>query len=100
MRPSKYDNVARSAENAQSGHSNGIPVLKKGRNSANWQQRLKFLGIILEFHPYKRKNVFEKLNHICFVTWALIVNPKIQVFVISLAGTKMEKYIFVAHIFS
>ena len=29
MRPSKYDNVARSAENAQSDHSNGIPVLKK-----------------------------------------------------------------------
>ena len=29
LRPSKYDNVARSAENAQSGHSNGIPVFKK-----------------------------------------------------------------------
>ena len=65
--------------------------LKKGKNSANWQQRLKFLGIILEFHPYERKNVFEKLNHICFVTWAVTVNPNIRVCVISLACTKMEK---------
>ena len=40
------------------------------------------MGIILEFHPYKLKNLFEKLNHICFVTWAVTVNRKIQVFVI------------------
>ena len=55
---------------------------------------------MLKFHPDKRKNVFEKLNHICFVTWAVTVNPKIQVCVISLACTKMEKLIFVAHFLS
>ena len=38
-------------------------------------------------------------QNICFVTWAVTVNPKIQVCVISLACTKMEKSIFVAHFF-
>ena len=45
--------------------------------SAKWQQKFKFLEIILEFQPTKRVQVFQNLNHSSFVTWALTKNPEI-----------------------
>ena len=35
-------------------------------------QKLKFFEIILKIHPPKRENVFEKLNHLSFVNWAVV----------------------------
>ena len=55
-------------------------------SSAKWQQKLKFLEIILKVHPTKRE-VFENLNHINFVIWPV---PKSQnsISVKSLASEK------------
>ena len=41
--------------------------------------KIDFFEIIFKVHPTKRENVFEKLNFICFVTWAVTINPKIEV---------------------
>ena len=67
---------------------------KFSQNSANWQQKTRVFATILKIHPYKRKIVFEKLNHVCFVTWAVTNNPKIQVWGKSLACTNMEQVNF------
>ena len=52
-----------------------------------------FFWKLLKIHPTQRKNVFEKLNNICFVTWAVIINPKIQV-LISLHRKNIEQMNF------
>ena len=56
--------------------------------------------LILKGNRTKRKNIFEKLNHICFVSWAVIINPKIQVFLTSLARKKIEQINFFVIFFS
>ena len=52
--------------------------------------RTQFSEIILKIYLTKRKNAFEKLNHINFVTWAVTENPNFRVLVISLAFKKIE----------
>ena len=52
--------------------------------------RTQFFEIILKIYLTKRKNAFEKLNHINFVTWAVTENTNFRVFVISLAVKKIE----------
>ena len=52
--------------------------------------KTQFLEIILKFYLTKRKNGFGKLNHISFITWAVVKNPKFRVFGVSLACKKFE----------
>ena len=54
-----------------------------------------FCEIILKIYLTKRKNAFEKLNYISFLTWAITENPKFRVFVIFLASKKIEHLNFV-----
>ena len=64
------------------------------QNSATWQQKLKFFRIFLKNYPSKGKNVFEKMNYFCFVTWAVTLNLTNQVCVIYLPCKKMEQVNF------
>ena len=89
---SNCDNVVRSDENAWRGLQNGIPRIQKCNfpdvpesDSKNY-----FFELILIFYPTKRENAFEKLNHICFVTWAVTENPNFGVFVVSLSRKKTD----------
>ena len=44
----------------------------------------------LKIYLTKRKNAFEKLNHVNFVAWAVTENPNFRVLVVSLARKKIE----------
>ena len=52
--------------------------------------KTQFSEIILKIYLTKRKNVFEKLNHINFVTWAVTENPYFRGLGISLTRKKIE----------
>ena len=54
-------------------------------------EKTQFFEIILKFHPTKRENAFEKLNHISIVTSAV---TETQTHHIPLARMKMEKLKF------
>ena len=50
-----------------------------------YSEKLDFFEITFKIHPTKRENVFEKLNHISFITWAVTENPNFRVIAIRLA---------------
>ena len=70
---------------------------KKGENpqfSSNWQQKLKPLQIFLKIRHTKQKNVFENLNRISFVTWAVPKNSKKVVFCFIFVRQKVKQIKF------
>ena len=56
--------------------------------------KTQFFETFSEIHPTKRENVFESLNYISSVTWAVSENPNFRIFVISFAGKHVENLKF------